>query len=99
MSFLQSIKVIPMYLEHRFFFDSCFQRFFFFFNVDSFKSLYWVCYNIASVLCFAFFPVEACGILVHNIEFGNVFLDRIAETQTTKVKINWTASKLKIAVQ
>lgn len=36
---------------------------------------------------------------LHNIEFGNDFLDRIAETQTTKVKTNWTASKLKIAVQ
>ena len=28
---------------------------FFFFNVDSFQSLYWICYNIASVLCFGSF--------------------------------------------
>ena len=26
-------------------------------------SLYWICYNIASVLCFGFFGCEACGIL------------------------------------
>ena len=25
-----------------------------FFDVDHFKSLYWICYNIASVLCFGF---------------------------------------------
>ena len=29
-----------------------------------FKSLYWICYNIASLLCFIFFfDCEACGIL------------------------------------
>ena len=27
----------------------------FFFYVDHFKSLYWICYNIASVLCFGVF--------------------------------------------
>ena len=27
----------------------------FFFNVDHFKIVYWICYNIASVLCFPFF--------------------------------------------
>ena len=27
---------------------------FFFFDVDHFLSLYWICYNIVSVLCFAF---------------------------------------------
>ena len=27
-------------------------------------SLYWICYNIASALCFGFFGREACGILV-----------------------------------
>ena len=26
----------------------------FIFNVDPFKSLYWICYNIAPVLCFGF---------------------------------------------
>ena len=36
-----------------------YQRFFFF-NVDHFKSLYWICYHIASVLCF--FGHKACGI-------------------------------------
>ena len=31
--------------------------FFFFFNVDHFKSLYWICYYIASVVCvLAFWP-------------------------------------------
>lgn len=29
----------------------------------SFLSLYWICYNIASVLCFVFFHGEACRIL------------------------------------
>ena len=28
-----------------------------------FWSLYWICYNTASVLCFGFFGQEACGIL------------------------------------
>ena len=28
--------------------------FFFLFDVDHFKSLYWICYNIAPVLCFGF---------------------------------------------
>ena len=28
----------------------------FFFNVDHLKNLYWICYNIASVLCFVFLP-------------------------------------------
>ena len=32
-----------------------------FFN-DHFN-LCWICYNIASVLCFGFFAWEACGIL------------------------------------
>ena len=31
-----------------------------FFHVDHF----WTCYNIASVLCFDFFGLKACGILV-----------------------------------
>ena len=36
----------------------------FFFDVDHFfKTIYWICYNIASVLCFGFFGPEACGIL------------------------------------
>ena len=36
----------------------------FFFDVEHFfKSLYWICYNIASVLCFVFLPWGACGIL------------------------------------
>ena len=30
--------------------------------VDHFKSLYRICYSIASVLCFGFFGREACGI-------------------------------------
>ena len=34
-----------------------------FFDVDCFFSLYWICYNIASVLCFIYFCREACGIL------------------------------------
>ena len=34
------------------------------FGVDHFfKSLYWMCSNIASVLCFGFFGLGACGIL------------------------------------
>ena len=32
--------------------------FFFFFNVDHFKNLYWICYNTASVLCFVFFTIR-----------------------------------------
>ena len=36
-------------------------RFFFFFNVDHFKSLYWICYNIASVLCFVSLAMRHVG--------------------------------------
>ena len=36
----------PPVLSQSFFKD------FFFFNADGFQSLYWICYNIASVLCF-----------------------------------------------
>ena len=40
-----------------------------FFNVDHFfKSLYWICYNISSVLCFDLFGHEACGILAPRSE-------------------------------
>ena len=35
-----------------------------FFWCGLFKSLYWICYSIASVLCFGFFGCMACGILV-----------------------------------
>ena len=35
-----------------------------FFDVGQFKSLYWICYSAASVLCFVFFGHEARGILV-----------------------------------
>ena len=35
----------------------------FFFYVDHFKSPYWICYDIASVLCFLVFWPQACGIL------------------------------------
>ena len=31
--------------------------------MDHFQSLYWICYNIASGLCFGVFGHEACGIL------------------------------------
>ena len=34
-----------------------------FFVVDHLQSLYWICYNIASVSCFGFFPWEAYKIL------------------------------------
>ena len=34
--------------------SASFFLFFFFFNVDHFYSLYWICYSIASVLCFVF---------------------------------------------
>ena len=45
------------------------QTFWFFFSprifdMEHFKSLYWICYNIASILCFGFFGCKACGILV-----------------------------------
>ena len=39
-----------------------------FFDVDHFKSLYWICYNIASVLCFGYFGPEACRILTCQLE-------------------------------
>ena len=48
-----------IYLLHThfpFFLDFCF------FDVDHFKSLYWICYNIALGFFFSFDP-EACGIL------------------------------------
>ena len=32
--------------------------------MDYFKTFYWICCNIASVLCFWIFGHEACGILV-----------------------------------
>ena len=34
-----------------------------FFDVDHFKNLYLICFNIASVLCFGFLAHEACEIL------------------------------------
>ena len=36
--------------------DKCHSCFFFFFDVDDFQSLYWICYSIGSVLCFAAVP-------------------------------------------
>ena len=33
----------------------------FFFDVDRFKSLYWICYNIATVLCFGFLTMRYAG--------------------------------------
>ena len=41
---------------------------FFFFNVDHVLSLYPICYNIVSVLCFCFFGPEACRILLPQPE-------------------------------
>ena len=35
-----------------------------FFNMNHFKSLCWIYYTIVSVLCFVYFGLEACGILV-----------------------------------
>ena len=35
-----------------------------FFNVDHFHTLYWISYNIASLLYFGSFGHEMCGILV-----------------------------------
>ena len=32
--------------------------------MDHFKNIDWICYNIASVLCFGVFDPKACGILV-----------------------------------
>ena len=32
-------------------------------SMKHFKSLHWICYSIASVLCFGFFGHETCGIL------------------------------------
>ena len=37
-----------------------FKDFFFFFDVDL-LSFYWVCYNIASILCFAFLSKRHVG--------------------------------------
>ena len=37
------------------------QSFFFFPDVDHFKSLYCVCYNIASVLCFGLWALTCVG--------------------------------------
>ena len=36
--------------------------FFFFFMWTVFKSLYWICYNIASVLCLVFWPQDMCDL-------------------------------------
>ena len=35
--------------------------------VNHFLSLYWICYNIASALCFLVFHHEASGILVPHL--------------------------------
>ena len=40
-----------------------FFKIFFFLNVSHLKSLYWICYSIASVLSYSVFGQEACGIL------------------------------------
>ena len=34
------------------------------FDMEHFKSLYWICYNTASISCLGFFGYKACGILV-----------------------------------
>ena len=47
---VMNLKCKPMWSDFRTFF------FKFFFNVDHFKSLYWICYNITSALCFEFLP-------------------------------------------
>ena len=39
--------------------NNLFKVFFFFFYVDHFQSYYWICYNIASALCFVLFCGEA----------------------------------------
>ena len=36
----------------------------FFFSVEHFKSLYWICYNTASVLCFGFLNSKYMGSLL-----------------------------------
>ena len=35
----------------------------FFFYMDNFWNLYWICHNIVSVLCFVFFGHDTCGLL------------------------------------
>ena len=48
--FAENLDDIQAYhLKKNFFFS-------FFFDVDHFKTLYWTCYNTASVLCFGFWP-------------------------------------------
>ena len=34
------------------------------FDMEHFKNLHWICYNIASILSFGFFGCKTCGILV-----------------------------------
>ena len=56
---LQILKIL--FVSDELFFKKryCFSCGLFFFP----PSLYWICYNIASALCFFFFGLEACGIL------------------------------------
>ena len=53
-------KYLELDLQRLFSYHICELRksFFFFFNVDHFKNLYWICYNTASVLCFVFFTIR-----------------------------------------
>ena len=48
-------------LSEKIFISPSFFLRFFFFNVDHFKILYWICYNIASVVCFGFLALRHMG--------------------------------------
>ena len=56
---MANIDLYTFYYKYQFYF--IFKRFF---EVDILKNLYWIYYNIASVLCFDFFGHEACRISV-----------------------------------
>ena len=62
--------------------DTCMLLYsFFFFDVDHFKNLYWICHNIAFVLCFGLLAPEACGMSAPDDQRLNTyFLHQKAKT-------------------
>ena len=62
----------------------------FFFNADHFKSLYWICYNVASVLCFWFFGHKACVISAPWLEIEPAFIPCIGRWSLN----HWTSRKV-----
>ena len=74
-------------------FLSFFSFSFFFYH---FWSLYWICYNIASIFVFMFFGQEACGILASRpgIEMPPILEDEVVTTGPSRSLFNHISNSL-----